>query len=267
MDKLKLIAIDIDGTLLNDEREVSYENREAIRRAEKKGIYVILATGRMYRSAKKLGHLFTTELPFISYNGGLIREFNDGKVLMQKDMPKEMARPVFKTLKEYGLSINFYINDQLFGDEGNQHIKGYAEYIEVPYTTMKDEEIFKHIDEMDIMKMVAMGDEDKLDLFLKNEKSNFTKNLHLVKSLPFMLEIANKEVNKGNALARLGEILNIKPSEMMAIGDNMNDEEMLDFVAHPFVMANGSELLLARNYNRTRGNNEDGVAYAISQFL
>ncbi len=132
---------------------------------------------------------------------------------------------------------------------------------------MKDEEIFKHIDEMDIMKMVAMGDEKDIDMFLENERENFSNNLHLVKSLPFMLEIANKEVNKGNALAQLGEILNIKPSEMMAIGDNMNDEEMLDFVANPFVMANGSELLLAKDYMKTRNNNEDGVAYAISQFL
>ncbi len=267
MDKLKLIAIDIDGTLLNDDKEVSRENREAIRRAEKKGIYVILATGRMYRSAKKLGHLFTTELPFISYNGGLIREFNDGKILMQKDMPKEFARPVFTKLKEYGLSINFYINDHLFGDEGNKNIKGYAEYIEVPYTIMKDEEIFKHIDEMDIMKMVAMGDEKDIDIFLAKEKEIFNESLHLVKSLPFMLEIANKEVNKGNALAKLGEILGIKQNEMMAIGDNMNDEEMLDYVANPFVMANGSELLLAKNYMKTKSNNEDGVAYAISQFL
>jgi Cof subfamily protein (haloacid dehalogenase superfamily) len=267
MDKLKLIAIDIDGTLLNDEREVSHENKEAIKRAERNGIYVILATGRMYRSAKKLGHLFTTELPFISYNGGLIREFNDGKILMQKDMPKDMARPIFTKLKEYGLSINFYINDHLFGDEGNKNIKGYAEYIEVPYTIMKDEEIFRHIDEMDIMKMVAMGDEKDIDIFLNNERNNFSDNLHLVKSLPFMLEIANKEVNKGNALAKLGEILGIKASEMMAIGDNMNDEEMLDYVANPFVMANGSELLIAKNYMKTRSNNEDGVAYAISQFL
>ena len=267
MDKLKLIAIDIDGTLMNDEREISRENREAIRRAEKQGIYVILATGRMYRSAKKLGNLFTTELPFISYNGGLIREFNDGRILLQKDMPKEMARPIFSTLKKYGLSINFYIDDQLYGDEGNEHIKGYAEYIEVPYKTMKDHEIFSHIDEMDIMKMVAMGDEEKLDRFLLMEEKNFSENLHLVKSLPFMLEIANKEVNKGSALKSLGEILDIKGSEMMAIGDNMNDEEMLDYVAHPFVMSNGNHLLLERNYNITRSNNEDGVAWAISQYL
>lgn len=267
MDKLKLIAIDIDGTLLNDDKEVSWENKEAIRRAENQGIYVILATGRMYRSAKKLGHLFTSELPFISYNGGLIREFNDGKILMQKDMPKEMARPIFTNLKKYGLSINFYINDQLFGDEGNKNIQGYAEYIEVPYTIMKDEEIFKHIDDMDIMKMVAMGDEKDIDIFLAKEREYFSSNLHLVKSLPFMLEIANKEVNKGSALATLGGILGIKASEMMAIGDNMNDEEMLDYVANPFVMANGNEDLLKKNYLKTRSNNEDGVAYAISQFL
>lgn len=267
MDNLKLIAIDIDGTLMNDEREVSRENREAIKRAENKGIYVILATGRMYRSAKKLGSLFTTDMPLISYNGGLIKEFNDGKVLMQKDMPKDMARPIFTALKKYGLSSNFYINDQLYGDEGNENIKGYAEYIEVPYTTMKDEEIFKHIDEMDIMKMVAMGNEKDLDLFLENEKNTFSDRLHLVKSLPFMLEIANREVNKGNALAKLAEIFAIKPSEMMAIGDNMNDEEMLDFVEYPFVMANGSEKLFKKKYKKTRSNNEDGVAYAISQFL
>ncbi len=267
MDKLKLIAIDIDGTLLNNEREISRENREAIKRAEKKGIYVILATGRMYRSAKQYEHLFTTNMPLIAYNGGLIKEFNDGKVIFQQDMPKEMVKPMYNFINQYGLSTNFYIDDKLYGDEKNEYINGYAQYIDVPYTKLKDEEIFRYIEKMNIIKMVAFGAEEQLDLFLEKEKKGLEDKIHLVKSLPFMLEIANKDVNKGTALANLGKILDIKSSEMMGIGDNMNDEEMLDYVGNPFVMANGNKLLLKKNYLKTKSNDQDGVAYAISQFL
>ncbi|MDD2371003.1 MAG: Cof-type HAD-IIB family hydrolase [Firmicutes bacterium] len=267
MNKLKLIAIDIDGTLLNDEREVSRENKEAIKRAERKGIYVVLATGRMYRSAKKFENLFTTNMPLIAYNGGLIKEFNDGKVLFQNDMPKEMVKPIYEHINRYGFAANFYIDDNLYGDANNEYIHGYAEYIDVPYIKLKDEEIFRYIDEMNIIKMVAFGEEKKLDLFLEKEKKGLEDKIHLVKSLPFMLEIANKDVNKGTALANLGKVLGINASEMMGIGDNMNDEEMLDYVGNPFVMANGNELLLMKNYMKTKSNNQDGVAYAISQFL
>ncbi len=267
MDKLKLIALDIDGTLLNNEREVSQENREAIRRAEKKGIYVILATGRMYRSAKVFENLFTTNMPLIAYNGGLIKEFNDGKVLYQNDMPRDMVKPMRDLINKHGLATNFYIDDNLYGDEKNEYIHGYAEYIGVPYKKLKDEEILRYLEKTNIMKMVAFGDEEKLDYFLNMEKKALEDRIHLVKSLPFMLEIANKGVNKGIALANLGKILDIKPSEMMAIGDNMNDEEMLDYVGKPFVMENSNPLLMKKNYLKTRNNNQGGVAYAISQFL
>ena len=267
MDKLKLIALDIDGTLLNDQKEVSRENREAIRRAERKGIYVILATGRMYRSAKNFENLFTSNMPLIAYNGGLIKEFNDGKVIYQNDMPKEMVKPMFKFIKQYGFSTNFYIDDKLYGDEKNEYIHGYAEYIDVPYTKLKEAEIFRYIEERNIIKMVAFGEEKKLDYFLEKEKEALADKIHLVKSLPFMLEIANRDVNKGTGLATLGNILDIKASEMMAIGDNMNDEEMLDYVENPFVVDNGNPLLFNKGYMKTRSNNQDGVAYAISQFL
>lgn len=267
MSKLKLIALDMDGTLLGSDRAISKRNMEAIRKAERQGIYVILATGRMYRSAKEYSYLFTSDMPVIAYNGGLIREFNDGRILFQQNMPKELVAPTFDLAKGYGLGANFYIDDNLYGNEGNPYIAGYAEYIGVPYEIIPDRELHRTISEGDIMKMVAMGPAERVDHFLKDHISEMGRQLYLAKSWPGFLEIAHKETNKGLALKSLGEILGIRPEEMMAIGDNLNDHEMLEYVGYPVIMANGHEYLLDKHYYRTKTNDEDGVAHAISQFI
>ena len=267
MNKIKLIALDIDGTLLNSKGEVSKKNQEAIAYAERQGIYVILATGRMYRSANHFAQYFNSDMPIITYNGGMIREFNYGAKLFEQNMPLKMVRPVYETTKKYDLSVNFYINDNLYGNVGHKYIKEYAEHIKVPYQTLKDEEIFRLIEDENIIKMVAVEDAEILDDFLAKEYDNFKDELYLVKSLPFFLEIAHKGINKGTGLEALGDILGIRPEEMLAVGDNLNDEEMLELVGYPIIMANGHDDLKERGYFITGTNDEDGVARAIGQFI
>lgn len=267
MNKIKLIALDIDGTLLNSSYEVSKANREAILQAEKKGIYVILATGRMYRSANHFAEYFNSNMPIITYNGAMIREFNYGKILVEQNMPIDMVRPMYETTQKYNLSVNFYINDNLYANEGHKFIKDYAQHIKVPYKMLKDRDIFKLIDQENIIKMVAVEDEKVLDKFLAAEYDRFKDDLYLVKSLPFFLEIAHKGTNKGTALKALGEVLDIKPEEMLAVGDNLNDKEMLEYVGNPVIMENGHEDLKSKGYFLTKSNDEDGVAFAISQFI
>lgn len=267
MQKLKLIALDMDGTLLGSDREISRRNIEAIRKAERQGIYVILATGRMYRSAKKYSWLFTTEMPVIAYNGGLIREFGDGRILFQKNIPSEFVPGAFETVRSYGLSANLYIDDDLYGHEGNPYIREYASYIGVPYSILEERNLERTLREKEIMKMVALGPIERVEHFLKEQEARFSRDLYLAQSWPGFLEFAHKETNKGLALRSLGEILGIRPEEMMAIGDNLNDKEMLDLVGTPVVMANGHEYLLEQRYYKTGTNDEDGVAHAISQFI
>lgn len=267
MNKIKLIALDLDGTLLNDNSMISKVNHEAILKAEKKGIYVVIATGRMYRSANMFAEYFNNDMPLIAYNGGLIREFNYGKKLFEHNLPLSLVKPVYDATKNYDMSVNFYIDDKLYGNKGHKYIEGYANHIQVPYELLGDEDIFKLIEEQNIIKMVAVDEAPKLDDFLNNEYKRFEDELYLVKSLPFLLEIAHKGVNKGEGLKALGNILDIKPEEMIAIGDNLNDAEMLDYVGNPVIMDNGHEELKNKDYFLTKSNEEDGVAYAISQFI
>lgn len=267
MSKIKLIALDIDGTLMNSQREISVANREAIRMAEAQGIPVILATGRMYRSARQFKDLFTTDLPVIAYNGAMIRNFEDGEILYQQNMPPGEVRPIYERAKDYGLHTNFYINDTLIAHEGHDWIQGYAEHVNVPYQTLSDQELLRRFEEGDIIKMVAMAEEDKVDYFLEKEYNHFKNRLYLVKSLPFFLEIAHLGVNKGTGLLALGESWGIDPQDMMAIGDNLNDQEMLELVGHPVIMANGHESLKNRGWFQTRTADEDGVAHAIHTLI
>lgn len=267
MNKIKLIALDIDGTLLSNNKEISKNNIEAIKKAQNQGIYVVLATGRMYRSAKQFGYFLQEDMPIITYNGALIRELGDGKVLFQQNMPNEHVMDIYALTKTYGLNANFYVKDQLYSDGENDWIKGYAEHINVPHQILKSGELQDMTQENQVIKMAAMGDEEKIDHFLSMEYEKWKDALYVVKSLSFFLEFAHKEVNKGSALKSLGQMLGIKPEEMMAVGDNMNDLEMLELVGHPVIMSNGHKDLVARDWFVTKSNDEDGVGHAISTFI
>ena len=266
MNKIKLIAIDIDGTLLSTDREVSRKNKEAIARALSKGIHVVLATGRMYSSARQFGYLLPEAMPIIAYNGALIRELNDGKIYFQQNMPNEDALIVDELIRPYGLMANFYVEDQLYAHKDNSWIQGYSDHVKVPHHTLRKGELEELAQANKIIKMAAMGEEEKIDWFLKQEYEKLESRLYVVKSLPFFLEFAHRDVNKGTGLKALGEILGISTQEMMAIGDNMNDLEMLELAGYPVVMGNGNPALKERGWHVTTGNDEDGVAEAINLF-
>ena len=267
MKKIKLIALDIDGTILTDEGAVTKEVQESITKATRQGVQVILCTGRMYRSAKNFGYLFKDRMPIITYNGALIRELNDGKTLYHQGLLPSDKLIMFNKLIKYGLQPNIYTDDALFSIEGNPYIADYAEHTRVPYTLLKTQNIESFLEPREVTKMVGIGSPEQVNSLLTEEAALYGDDIYLAKSFDFFLEIGHKDVNKGKALEKLGETLGIDPSEIMAVGDNLNDAEMLETVGYPVLMGNGIESLRDKGYFITKDNNESGVAYAISQFL
>lgn len=267
MKKIKLIALDVDGTLLTDDGTVTPEVKASILKATQKGIHVILCTGRMYRSAKMFDYLFKDKMPIITYNGALIKELGEGKTLYHQGLPEEGKLVMFNKLLNYGLQPNIYTGDALFSLEGNPFIKEYAEHTQVPYTLLKPAEIESFLSPRDVTKMVGIGSPEQVSTLLEKEAAINGGEIYFAKSFDFFLEIGHKDVNKGKALEKLGDILGIETDEMMAVGDNLNDVEMLEAVGHPVLMGNGVEILRDKGYFITKDNNESGVAYAISQFI
>ena len=267
MKKIKLIALDIDGTMLTDDGEVTKDVQEAIRKATRQGIQVILCTGRMYRSAKNFGCLFKDRMPIITYNGALIKELNDGNILYHQGLPSEDKLLMFNKLTKYNLQPNIYTGEALYSIEGNPYIADYAEHTKVPYTLLKPQDIESFLEPREVTKMVGIGSPEQVNTLLTEEAALHGDNIYFAKSFDFFLEIGHKDVNKGKALEKLGEMLDIETAEMMAVGDNLNDAEMLETVGHPVLMGNGVEMLQKKGYFVTKSNNESGVAYAISQFL
>ena len=267
MNKIKLIALDMDGTLLDDQKQVSKENKEMIDKAIRQGIYVIICTGRMYRSAKTYGTFFKERMPIITYNGALIRELNDGKILYHKQLREEIKSPLYTTLEKYDLRVNVYVNDYLFGKEGNDYIEDYAGYTGVPYTLYSPNDLAGFMKENPVTKLVGIGDPEKIKELMDREKPLFEDKVYFSKSFDHFLETADISVNKGEGLKQLGKLLGIGTQEMMGIGDGLNDSEMLATVGHPVIMGNGHQDLMDKGYYLTKSNNDSGVAYAISEHI
>lgn len=267
MKKIKLIALDIDGTILTDDGLITKDVQESISKANRQGIQVILCTGRMYRNAKIFSYLFKDTVPIITYNGALIRELNDGKTLYHQCLPSIDKLLVFDKLIKYDLQPNIYVDDTLFSIEGNPYIEDYAKYTKVPYTLLKTSSIESFLKSREVTKMIGIGSPEQVNSLLTKEKIIYNNGIYFTKYFDFFLEISHKDVNKGKALEKLGKALGISTCEMMAVGDNLNDAEMLDAVGFPVLMGNGIDSLRDKGYFITKDNNESGVAYAISKFL
>lgn len=267
MNKIKLIALDMDGTLLDSKGNVSASNEKMIKEALNKGIYVIFCTGRMYRSANEYRRFLPEKMPIIGYNGAMIRESGYGKTIYHQGLPRELNREVFTALEQHSLNINVYANDSLYGVEGNPTIKDYAAFTQVPYTLLSQDKLIEMLQAEELTKMVGIGAKEKVAEFLRAKESEMMEKIYLSRSFDYFLEVGHLKVNKGSGLKILGDKLGIKMSEIMGIGDNLNDQEMLAEVGFPVIMGNGHEELLNKGYFTTKSNEQSGVAHAIKEHI
>ncbi len=259
--KFKLVALDLDGTLLNNELKITARAANAIREAEKKGVKVTICTGRMFASAYQFAEELEINVPLITYNGALVKNSIDKKVLYERYLPLEEARHVIELCRQYDCQINLYLNDKLYVEKASEWAKRYAKRVKVPLYEVDD---LLELLTVPPIKILAMGEENTLEK-IRNEL--FDRDLYITKSHPHFLEILNNEATKGKGLNAVGQTLGINRKEILAIGDNENDIEMFKYAGYAVAMENAAEFV--KNYADyvTKSNNEDGVAAAIEKLI
>jgi len=273
-DSIRLIAIDIDGTLLNPQFQISKTDLAALRHAHAQGIEIILVTGRRHTFALPIAQQLGFDLWLICSNGAVTRSLS-GETFHRDLLPKETCRDLCIAMQDFrGQTVLTYdvpgrgaiVLETLEHLEGSiqRWLEKNMEYIEfvIPIenslTTDPVQAMF--CGPVALMQQ-ALRVLEKCGLPITVLRTEYPgRDLSIV-------DILNTGCSKGHALERWTKYRGISREQVMAVGDNYNDIEMLAFAGRSFIMGNASEELLGRGWTMTRSNTESGVAAAIAHVL
>lgn len=260
----RLVAVDLDDTLLNGQLEISLPNKQAIQKAREAGVVVTIATGRMYSSVVPYAAALGLDLPLITYQGALIKNALTGVTILHQPVPAQLAQQVLDIARGQGLHINFYINDQLYMEDWSVAGQEYARLARVQPQIVPDLSQLLH---QDPTKVLMIGEPEELNKLQSELKVFFGQELHITKSKPHYLEFIHPHATKGAAITHLARLLNIELEQVIAMGDSFNDLEMLQVAGCAVVMGNAQDEIKQYADLVTTSNDSDGVAQALEKLI
>lgn len=275
---IKLICIDMDGTLLNSKHEVSDRNKEALRKASELGVNIAITTGRLFSSARYYSDMLGINTAVITSNGAYIKTNYDDEAVLETSLSIDLVLEIYNIIKKHGLTITFNSWDTLIRE------------IEVPETHAyyimnkdlpEDKKVKFLVDTENfidtlknfkgtILKGIVIEErENKEHLWAAKEelKKVLGNKLHIVSSGTNNFEVMPGDASKGKAVEYYAKSLNINPSEVMCIGDSENDLSMIKYAGIGVAMGNSLDLIKKEADFITDSNEEDGVGKAIQHFL
>ncbi|WP_168121047.1 Cof-type HAD-IIB family hydrolase [Paenibacillus sp. HB172176] len=260
----KLIAIDVDDTLLTDDLIVTEGTRKSMEAAIAAGATVTLATGRMFASAQKIARQINLNVPIITYQGALVKTLLDGQVLYERSVPSDAASELLAFCSERDLHLQLYADDQLYGMEDNEKIQAYSQLSNIPYLIEPD---FSKLIHKPLNKMLIIDDPQRLDELALELIPLIGDRVHITKSKAHYLEFMHKEGTKGHALTFMAEHLGCTMEETIAMGDAWNDREMIQAAGLGVAMDNAIDALKEIADYVTLSNNDEGVKHVIDKFV
>lgn len=269
--EIRLLVVDLDGTVVGASNQISARVKQAVQAVQLQGIPVAIATGRMYQSARRFHADLGSTLPLMSYQGALIKDPADDTLHRHWHLPKVYAQQLLEFYEQPSVreevSVHFYIDDQLYVREITAETEAYAERSNIKPIAVGDLRTMLHAD---LTKILAQSSNVELidDLLEKLRQRYSPTELYLTKSVDIFLEATHPDVNKGNAVRYLAEnILGLCADQVMAIGDNFNDFEMLQYAGVGVAMGNAPEGVQAIANWVAPSVEEDGAAIAIEKFI
>lgn len=264
MSQFKLIAIDMDGTLLNSNLEISPRTAQAIRRVRERGVHVTFCTGRMYASALPYAQAMELEIPLVTHDGAYVKHLGTGEILYHKPLPAPYAKHIFLKAKEKGIHVNVVTEELLCMEQITAIGKRYAEIEGVPINVVEDMLGFL---EQDPVNMTLVAEPQVLVEVARELEEELGDKIYMTKSAPYYLELMHPEATKGRGLQAVAEYLGIPRKQVMGIGDNYNDLEMFKYSGFAVAMGNAEEEVKRHADYVTGSNDEDGVAEVLEKFV
>ncbi|MEZ5346777.1 MAG: Cof-type HAD-IIB family hydrolase [Pyrinomonadaceae bacterium] len=283
---IRLLALDLDGTLLNSSGLLPEENIKAIRKAEEKGVLVTIASGRRFRDARPVAIEIGLNAPVICHNGALVKyadsletvaattiptntvrnileagKDNGGEALVSVD-PHGKGTLLYETISEENIPLQKYVvwSKRLHGDEAEEAVHHV-------------EDISKGLEMLEVVHISYSGTCSKMSDLQSQLHTSLEESVNIMATvypgLDFtLLDILPPNTSKATAIEKLTSINGLKREDVMVIGDNFNDIEMLEYAGTPVVMGNAdASLLRRREFYTTLGNDENGVAEAINKYI
>ena len=267
--KYKLIATDMDGTLVNDKSELTERTKSAILKAVDSGVLFVTATGRPFSNVKIVNDLFNNEydMPFIVFNGAAAYAGKSEKLLFERFLDFDLAVEAFNMGQDLDIAQILWTGPRLWANrecpETAQYhgvCKGLDMTIITDLTTIKDEV-------KGISKVLWIDDPKRIKELSVKMCDHFDDRLRCVSSMSHFLEFVSIDAGKGTALAEIGKIYGIDSSEMIAIGDGYNDVCMIEYAGFGVAVANAPDDIKAKCDYITLSNNDDGVAEVIDKMI
>ncbi|WP_034868371.1 Cof-type HAD-IIB family hydrolase [Clostridium lundense] len=259
----KLVALDIDGTLLDKEHLLRDGVIDTIKKVQEKGIKTVLVSGRDFRALKPFLRELNIQDLIIGMNGCKVYN-NKGEVVFSEALEPSIGKEIIRLCeKEHKFNILF-INGNTYVSESNNYL-GYEYYTGSCIEVGKLSDFYKN--NMDLDKIIVVDEHQKLLKIKEVLEESLLENINIEFTLPMFLEIFSKKVNKGLMLERVAKYYNIDREEILAIGDWDNDIPMIDYAGLGIAMGNASENLKKRASFITKTNEEEGAAYALKKFI
>ncbi|MGL4688270.1 MAG: Cof-type HAD-IIB family hydrolase [Fusobacteriaceae bacterium] len=263
----KVIVSDMDDTLLNSLGKISDENREIIIQAQKKGVKIILASGRPTFAMREAGKELQMDKYggyLIAFNGGIITSCEKNEELFNLALSKDEIHELYDFSKRNKVHIVTYSSDEIISETNSEYID-----IEIALTGMKHKKVdcFKSSIQSSGVKCIMLEEPEYLKSVEKKLKEEMGDRYSIAISKPFFLEVTKKNVDKGATLLRLAEKLQIKPEEIICIGDSFNDVSMLKVAGLSVAVSNSKKEIKEIVDFITTSNDENGVAEVIKKYI
>ena len=262
----KLVAIDMDGTLLKDDKSVSEENFSAIQNAKKAGVKIVLATGRPLNGIKKylnILNLLEEDDYAIAFGGAVVQKTKSGKFISSSSLNAHNWKELYDLSQRLGVHVHALTKDFCITPVNNKYSNVEATMNNIPLVVDNplNDKTFAPI------KIMFIDEPEILEKAIANLPADIYQKYTVVRSAPFYLEFLNLKANKGLGVDALAKELNIKQSEVICIGDAGNDVHMVEYAGLGVAMENAfPELKEVANYV-TLSNENHGVAHVINKFI
>ena len=262
---IRLLAIDLDGTLVNHDLVMNPRDVAAVKAASAAGVSVVLATGRMFKSSLRFAEPLGLRGPIINYQGAVVREIASGEVWYRCELTVPMQQRVLALAEPKDWHVNVYVDERVYTARARAEADLYARIGMVPYEVVGPLSKWVH---RDATKMVLV------DLDPANVPARMTELAawmgdvaRVTRSLDWFVEVVNPQVSKARALAMVADRLGIAQAEVCAIGDNTNDEDMVRWAGFGVAMGNAPETLKNLAMHVTGTVDDAGVAQVIERFV
>ncbi len=262
---IRLLAIDLDGTLVNDRLEIDPRDAAAVRAAVQAGVHVVLATGRMFRSSLPYAEALGLKGPIINYQGAVVREIASGEVLYRCELTPAMQARVLEYAEPRDWHVNVYMAEEVYTERARPEADLYAHVARVPYHVVGRLSSWIR---QDATKMVLVElDPSRVPQRMAELSAWMGRVGKVTRSLDWFVEVINPEVSKSRSLAMVADRLHVAQPEVCAIGDNTNDQEMIAWAGFGVAMGSAPSDVQAIARYVTGPPEAAGVAQVIERLI